>query len=810
MTLDEIIALPPFVPFMVGLGVATLILAIFAYLPIRSLLRRASSRAGAATETRQMLELMASVPDAMFAWPVKVDGGIPGETFHNKALARLLVQDDGAALSFQTLMDAVSEADRPVLTAACDDLRETGEAFDILIAVQDRQMHVAGRRALRSGGEDTAGDTLWFRDVTPFVKAVAEAQALAEAGGGDQGSQAEEDRLRLLLDAMPIPVWLRTPTLELAFANLAAGDDGALVPPEAEELARTAQRDDQPRSMPLAIQGSDGTVRAEVTEAPLGTGAGTIGFAAIGGQLNERGDALENALQAERTGFDQFLDQLSAAVAVYGPDRNLRTWNDAFAGLWQLDESWLARHPSLGQVLERLREMRRLPEAANFAQWRAEQLGYFDALRDPARTMMHLPDGRSLMSVVAPAPDGGLYHVYEDISDQLSIQREYKTLDAVQRRTIDNLQEAVAVFGSDGRLKLGNTLFGAMWGIDPEARDAEPHLSQVIDKMRQSGEDSVAAEERRQRILAHVNTRRPHRERLRRDDGRVIDWATVPLPDGAVLVSFLDVTDEAKVEDALRARAEALEEAQRLSARFIADISYEVRTPLNTVTGFADALAQGYFGELNPRQTEYVGGILNTSQGLMAVLADILELATIEAGTATLNKDSIDLHSLLAGSLRLVRTRAEAKSLHLEFDVPTDIGWLSADERRLKQVVFNLLSNAIAFTPDRGGVRLSAARDGGDVMITVSDTGIGIPQSDYERVFRGFERDRAADSATLGSKGGDSGRGAGLGLTMVKSFVELHGGSVAIKSAPNRGTQVTCRFPATGPEGMDARDAFQP
>lgn len=802
MTLDQIIALPPFVPFTIGLAVATVILMIVAYVPIRQLLKRASGSSGR-NETTQMLELMASVPDAMFAWPRRQNGGIPGEVFHNKALGKLLDLGDQETATFENLLAHVSEPDRPILVSACDTLREEGEAFDILVALNERQMHVAGRRAMATGGEDVAGDTLWFRDVTPFVKAVADAQAAAE--NGDQGSQAEEDRLRLLLDAMPIPIWLRTPTLEIAFANEAAGEDGKAIPAEADGLARAAQHDNHPHSMPLGVSVGGARVRAEVTEAPLGTGAGTIGFAATGGGR----DDLENALQTERTGFDQFLDQLSAAVAVYGPDRALRTWNEAFAGLWQLDDQWLGRRPGLVQVLERLREMRRLPEAANFAEWRAEQLGHFDNLRAPARAMMYLPDGRSLMTVVAPSPDGGLFHIYEDISDQLSIQREYKTLDAVQRRTIDNLQEAVAVFGSDGRLKLGNTLFGAMWGLDPDSREAEPHLAAIIEKMRQSEEDSAAWDERRQRILANINTRRPHRERLRRDDSRVIDWATVPLPDGAVLVSFLDVTDEAKVEDALRARAEALEEAQRLSARFIADISYEVRTPMNTVTGFADALAQGYFGELNPRQNEYVNGILTTSQGLMAVLADILELATIEAGTATLNKDSIDLHSLLAGSLRLVKTRAEAKSLHLEFDVPTDIGWLSADERRLKQIVFNLLSNSIAFTPDRGGVRLSAARDGGDVMITVSDTGIGIPQTDLERVFRGFERDRAGDGDQLGSRGGDAGRGAGLGLTMVKSFVELHGGSVAIKSAPNRGTQVTCRFPATGTEGVDARDAFE-
>ncbi|MEQ8665059.1 MAG: ATP-binding protein [Rhodospirillales bacterium] len=799
MDLDTIIALPPFVPFIAGLGAATLIILIVAYRPIRALLRDAS-----AGETRHMLELLASAPDAMFAWPASVAGGIPGKEFHNRALIRLLDIPEGETASFEQLLERIGDADRPLLVKAADKMRETGEPFDILAAVGARQMHVAGRRAYVSGSDtEPAGDTLWFRDVTPFVEAVAQAQ---ETAGDGAGSQAEEDRLRLILDAMPIPVWLRTPELDVAFANAAAGEDGAAVPPDARSMARTAQRTNQPQSAPLGLTLGGTRYRAEVVEAPLGPESGTIGFAAVSGGAS---DDLENALQLERSGLEQFLEQLTAAVAIYGPDRNLRAYNEAFAGLWQLDDMWLGRHPSLNQVLERLREMRRLPEFANFAEWRAEQLGHFDGMTEPARALMHLPDGRSLRTVVAPAVGGGLYHIFEDISDQLSIQREYKTLDAVQRRTIDNLQEAVAVFGSDGRLKLGNTLFGAMWGLDPEARDAEPHLGGIIEGMRQAGEDEAAWNERRQRLLGHVNARRPHRERLRRDDGRVIDWATVPLPDGALLVSFLDVTEEAQVEDALRARAEALEEAQKLSARFIADISYEVRTPMNTVTGFADALAQGYFGELNARQNEYVNGILATSQGLMSVLADILELAAIEAGTVELKKDSIDLHALLAGAMRLIKARAEAKELHLAFDVPTDIGWIAADERRLKQIIFNLLSNAVRFTPQRGGVQLSAQRAGGakgeEIVITVSDTGIGIPQADIERVFDGFERDRRARDTDGNGQGG-----AGLGLTMVKSFVELHGGTVAIRSVPNRGTQVTCRLPATGTEGGDARDAFQP
>lgn len=810
MTLDEVAALSPFVQFIAGLGIATAVFGAFAFLPIRRLLKSVAIARRQQAEIRRRMQLMTSVPDAVLAWPKPVGGGLDGTVFHNRALGELLGLPDGETISLEGLLEKAGMADRAVLASAIDRLRGEGAHFDSLATFGKRHVHVAGRRAAGANdGDELAGDALWFRDVTPFVEAVRRAQtdvrghaATINTGPGpDRGSEAEEGRLRLLLDAMPIPVWLRTPALDLAFTNHAADEGGALIPPAANDLAHAAQNTNTPQSATLRIGPAEHAV--QVMEAPLGPGAGTIGFAVAsdGGDMTMS----ESTLQIGQAGIDMLLEQLGVAVAVYGPDRRLMVWNGAFAGLWELDDRWLGHRPSLAQILERLRERRKLPEFADYGQWRAEQLAFFDNLDQATRELMHLPDGRSLRVVMAPMTGGGLFHVYEDISDQLDAQRAYRTLDAVQRHTIDNLQEAVAVFGSDGRLKLGNVQFNTMWDFNPNASGEEPHLAKVIERMCRSGEAQADRQARRRRILGHINARRPYRERLWRDDGRVINGATIPLPDGAVLMSFLDVTDEAKVEHALRARADALEEAQHLSARFIADISYEVRTPMNTITGFADALAQGYYGELNARQAEYIDGILTTSRSLMAVLADILELAAIEAGTMTLHKDALELHALLAGAMRLVKTRAEAKSLHLEFDVAPDIGWLAADERRLKQVVFNLLSNAIRFTPERGGVRLSAAREGDDVRITVSDTGIGIPQADVERVFRGFERHRVNPDPH--SREEDP--GAGLGLTVVKSFVELHGGSVMIRSTPNRGTHVTCRFPATGTDGVDARNAFQ-
>ncbi len=471
--------------------------------------------------------------------------------------------------------------------------------------------------------------------------------------------------------------------------------------------------------------------------------------------------------------------------------------NSSYAELWGLDESWLAAKPTLGEILERLREQRRLPEVADFRAFKEQQLAQFRILAEPARSLIHLPDGGTFRVVVGPHGPGGLVFSYEDVSKRLALERSYNSLIAVQGETLDNLYEGVVVFTSDGRLKLANPVFAKLWSLREDNLSDEPHMADVIETMRPLLPVVDDWQAHKNRIIARLIDRQPSSGRLPRSDGSVVDYANVPLPDGAILLSYLDVTDGARVEVALRQRAEALEEAGRLKSEFIANVSYEIRTPLTSIIGFADVLCGDHFGKLNKRQNEYCHSILEASQGLMSVVEDILDLATIEAGMMTLELDTVDLHCMLASVLGLIRERARRKSLKVDLDCPPGIGWLVADERRLKQVLFNLLGNAVEFTPPRGRIRLQAARQGSEVLLIVADSGIGIPERDRQRIFETFESGAAAKLQDWVSRPG----GAGLGLPLVKRFIELHGGRVEVKSAPGKGTTVTCRLPAEAPLG---------
>ncbi|MBV8776998.1 MAG: PAS-domain containing protein [Alphaproteobacteria bacterium] len=685
---------------------------------------------------------------------------------------------------FSDFLAALDPAAAAAVAAAVAELRAAGTAFDTAVRRNDgRSLALAGRRS-RSGDA-----LLWVTDISRQSAAeAAESESLVSAGA-----------LRAMLEAMPLPVWRRDPQLTLVDCNAAYA--AALDTTRETALAEgreLASESDRARAVEQARAAAAGTGRTEahhiviggsrrlieITEIPDETG-GTIGFAL------DRTD-LENAeaeLARHISAHGGVLERIHAAVAIYGADKRLKFANSAFAELWGIETDWLVAGPSLDELLERLRERRRIPEFADFRAFKRQQLAMFTSLIEPQREMLHLPDDRTLSLSVSPHPLGGLIFVYEDVTDRLALERSYNTLIEVQRESLDNLFEGIAVFGSDGRLKLHNPAYRRLWGLSESDIAGEPHISEIVEKTRAYYDDGVDWPTRKAGIIASISAGSLLSDRLDRRDGSVMQVATVPLPDGNVLVSYQDMTDTARVERALRERAEALETAGRLKSEFIANVSYELRTPLNAIIGFAEILSQGYFGPLTPRQLDYSRGILDSSHRLLSLINDILDLATIEAGYMTLETRRIDVHDMLQSVLTLTRERARNQNLDLTLECPAAIGAINADERRLKQAMFNLVSNAIKFTPSGGSIRIAARRDGPDLVLSVSDTGVGIPAAEQARVFEKFERGDPSLHQT----------GAGLGLSLVKNLIELHGGAVTMESRAEEGTTVSCRLPTSVP-----------
>ncbi|HEX9769382.1 MAG TPA: ATP-binding protein [Kiloniellales bacterium] len=632
-----------------------------------------------------------------------------------------------------------------------------------------------------------------------------------EVAGTIAQAEAERDAALAILDALPTPIWRRGADHALAYCNrayaAAVGRDAESVVREATELpgraqagvsralARRALETGEPASERLHVVVAGERRLMELFETPLSArdgaepseaGAGdTVGLALDRTASEELRSELKRHIEAHA----EVLEALGSGIAIFGPDMRLKFFNTAYARLWGLEEGALRGEPHLNDILELLRERRRVPEQSDFPAYKREQERRFSTLIERLEDLLHLPDGTTLRLTATPHPFGGVLMSFEDVTDRLALERSYNTLIAVQRETLDHLFEGVAVYGADGRLKLFNPVYARLWSLSESFLSGEPHVREVVPETRAyfdiPDEDWPALMDRIVGQSTEPNARGRRRERA---DGSVIEWAQVPLPDGANLFTFLDVTDSTRVERALRERNEALETADRLKSEFIANVSYELRTPLNAIVGFAEILENQYFGELNERQLEYSQAIVESSQRLHTLINDILDLATIEAGYLRLDLDEVHLYPLLESVYNLGFERARNRGIELMLDCESDIGSQTADELRLKQALFNLLSNAVKYTPEGGRVTLSARRRDDGVELSVADTGVGIAEVDQDRIFESFER-----------AGGRRQSGAGLGLSLVKRLIELHGGRVTLKSKAGEGTCVTCFIPAHPP-----------
>jgi signal transduction histidine kinase len=661
---------------------------------------------------------------------------------------------------------------------AVDALRADGEGFSM-------QLMTLGGRAVEADGRAVGGRAvLRLRDASGLKRELAELKARHEKLVSDTES------LRMLIDALPSPVWARDIAGALTFVNPAyaraveAKDPADAMARSAELLTRIA-RDEASRARALAknyvartpaiVAGSRRNF--DVLDVPTRQGSAGIGIDAT------EAETMRSELNRLNDAHRRTLDQLATGVAIFTADQRLTFYNAAYRSLWELDTGFLDQNPTDSAVLDQLRGARKLPEEKDFREWKAALHEAYRAT-EAHEHLWHLPDGRTIRVVTTPNPQGGVTYLFEDVTERLDMVRRYDALIRVQSETLDNLAEAVAVFGSDGRLRLHNPAFVDMWRLEPLALTDRPHIETVIGWCKKLYDDDALWRSLHATVTA-IEGRDVVKSRLELRNGSVADLITVPLPDGATLVAFLDVTDTINVERALRERNEALETADALKVDFVHHVSYELRSPLTNIIGFAALMGEPSLGALSSKQREYLGYINTSTNALLAIINDILDLATIDAGAMKLNLGSVDIRRTMNAAAEGIRDRLIKDEIVLDIRATEDIGSFAGDERRIRQVLFNLLANAVGFSPPGATITLAAERRPDAVVFTVEDHGPGIPPEVQDRVFNWFE------SHSQGSRH----RGAGLGLSIVRSFVELHGGTVTLDSVVGQGTRVVCEFP---------------
>ena len=708
--------------------------------------------------------------------------------------AKALELEDGSPASMLEALAAAS----PEHAARLKALIERGEPCRFLIPIAGGVLVVEGR---------PSGAIAWLRLTV----------AMNAAPGG---------KFAGLADRLPYPAWIAGQDGELVWANRAwldAVEAKSLDEAKARELVfdRGAESLIQDAAHSHSRREGFRWVTVKGQRRAYRVVAERIGEDEVSAYAIDATEAEETreALRRHVTAHDETLNHLADAVAIFEKSKRLAYHNTAFQTLWDLDPAWLAERPTHGELLDRLRQRRRLPETPNYAKWKDKELEFYGSTEVAPDELWSLPDGRTLRVVRQPHPLGGVLLLFSDITGELKLRAQYNALIQVQRATLDKLNDAVAVFGSDGGLRLHNEAFEQLWGVSAAQLQDAGDFDGVSGLCRRLVHDQALWSELKARVADPDPTARiPVSGEAKTSDRRTFSYQSRPLPDGATLVAFGDVTARHELEKALDQRSAALAEAERLKRDFVGNVSYELRTPLTTILGYAEMLEAegGVMGDvadaasdaepamegsqapraappgLSPRAKGYVHAVRAAASQLARSIDDVLDMAQIDAGEMGLFLEEVRVCDALEAAVARTRPLIDAKAGQFVVDCPPDAGVIRADPRRLGQALDHLLENAARASPHEGVVTLSAAREGGALRLQIKDLGRGIPYHQQAHVFDRFVgRDRG---------------GPGLGLALVKALVELHGGWIALESAPGEGTTFTVHLP----EGAASAGAAEP
>lgn len=674
------------------------------------------------------------------------------------------------------------------LRELCEHVRvtqKTAAPFRMVATQPGAQRSLAFRGTLADPQVSPGGAALvWVFDFSENEAEMARLRAEAHRARNDFAA------LVGLIEAAPMPMWFRGPDGDLrlvnqAYVNAVGADsaDSAVAQQielvevvdglSAAQIARQAAAQKLPveRIVAATIGGERRSLR--VSDLPLGS-EGVAGYAIDIEEMEELGREFRAFREAQR----RMLDQLSLGVAQFDGNRRIVFANQPFRRIFALAPGSVGAKVEFERVLSGAREAGRTPEVRDFPAWRAEHAAWFSS-GETREEAWPLSDGTHLRIVAQPMPDGGLVLIAEDRTEQLALSSTRDTLLRTRTATFDSLFEALAVFAPDGNLQLWNRSFAGTWGLDPALLDAHPSAEKLLDaiapNLHRPGQATLIGET----IRAATLDRRQRAGRIALADGRTLEYAGVPLPDGNGLLTVLDVTANEQAESALRERNQALEQADQVKTRFLANMSYEFRTPLTSIGGFAELLQAGVAGDLGEQAQDYLAAIIESVARLTAQVENVLDLSQSEAGLMPLNKEKVELFGFAA---RLVRDREKAITdgqLALDLRGSKASGSISADPRQLGKAVGLIIDNAIAATPAGGKILVDLSRHQGQARIVVSDSGRGMSKDELARLRRG----------------GTDERKQGLGIPLARQLVDAHGGKLEIMSQLGEGTTVTISLP---------------
>ncbi|MFM6932839.1 MAG: PAS-domain containing protein [Novosphingobium sp.] len=761
-------------------------LAAWAFLAARRRLKRAEASQRAARRMARMVEESPALPLL-----VRTDGKIEAAP----KLAGWLGLD--GVPQFLTELSEEGRGLPPEQLAALNEAvlrtQKTGASFHMVATPVGSRRSLALRGVLADPQVSPGGAALvWIFDFSDSESELVQLRADA--------ARAREDFAALvgLIEAAPMPMWFRSSDGKLRLVNQAyvtavGGEDAVEVADAGTELienvdgvsaAKVAlQALSRKRSIERMVAATIGGQRRtlKVTDLPLGDD-GVAGYAVDVEDMEELSRSFDAFRKAQRS----LLDQLSAGVAQFDAKHNLSFANQPFQRIFALKPAAMLDPPPFERLLDLAHDAGRVPEARDFPAWRKEKAGWFHA-GEAQEEAWPLGDGTHLRVVAHPMPDGGLLLIVEDRTEQLQLSSARDTLLRTRTATFDSLFESVSVFAPDGRMQQWNRRFAADWGLDSEFLDTHPKIDTLLERIGARLKRPAQAKAVGEVVRAATLDRKQTGGRVSLADGRTLEFAGVPLPDGNGLLTVLDITDSQKAETALRERNAALLEADEVKTRFLASMSYEFRNPLNAIGGFAELLQAGIGGDLNDQGREYVGDILTSVARLGEQIESVLDLSQSEAGLLPLAMEDVELLPFITSVVEERRDRFKQSDLQLDLRGDKGAGRIKGDRRRLGRAIGHLIDNAIAATPRGGRILIELARlKSGRARIVISDNGPGMDPASLARAIGGVK---------VGAAGTALERRQGLGLPLARQLISAHGGSLELVSEPGQGTAALIELP---------------
>ncbi len=694
-------------------------------------------------------------------------------------------------LNFSSWLEATDAAR---IEAGVKRLHARGENFAITVKTRDaRQLRATGQVV----GETTV---LRLRNATPAPPSHVASDAPVPVSR-DRAASPADDHMKTvgaLVEHLPMPAWIRSKEGKLLSANMAylqlcerfGLDRKGDKLPELFSTVRIKQFE-QALSDSLGQVRIAGPIEEDLPDFDLSLTRLEGGCVGMLVPRSTTGTGGASASGTDMPHIHQVLDALISPMVIFDRDGRLKRFNPAYCELFDLDPEWLVPGRKEREIIDLLHRKEKLPATRDYQIWRTEHLKSY-SLKEPRQEIWHLTSGRTIKVIATPDLDaGGVIYVFEDITEQLRLQSLNEAMLQVQRETLNGLNEAVAVFGTDGRLRLHNPQLSVIWKLPMNELGLNPHVDQIAQVCGETiPEEGEKIWQHLKRSIVDLD---PDREdesgRIRREDGSLIDYAIIRLADSQTMLTFLDVTKSAKYEQVLKERNDALVTADRLKDAFVRNVSYELRSPLTSIIGFADLLASDSIGPLNEQQRVYTDYIRTSSATLGTLIDNILDLTHVDAGIAQLELEELDISEIIetarAGFAATIFGTDGNSSLNLKLDLADPAPRLVADRARMVQILYNLISNAARFSEPGADIHLGVRQSGDWVRIEVSDQGVGIPPE----LAGPSGENMGADTA------GSLQREAGIGLTIVKAFVELHGGNLSMQTGAPEGNRIVVNLP---------------